>query len=194
MKGQQAMTEVKAAAATRAVRAQAQTRQMAQCAMLTALLAVCSQISIPLPMVPINLALFAVYLGAFLLDRRYALLSVGLYLMLGAVGLPVFAGFQGGPAALFGKTGGYLLGYLCTAAVVTVMRPWADTFVKRCLICALGLLGCYVPGTLWFMLVTQLSLPVSLGYCVYPFLPGDAVKIALAALLIPKLQGALQLI
>lgn len=173
-------------------RAQAQTRQMAECAMFTALLAVCSQISIPLPMVPVNLALFAVYLAAFLLDRRYALLSVGLYLMLGALGLPVFAGFHGGPAALFGKTGGYLLGYLCTAAIVTLMRPWADTFVKRCLACVLGLLGCYVPGTLWFQLVTQLSLPVSLGYCVYPFLPGDAVKIVMAALLVPKLEAALQ--
>lgn len=192
MRGRQTMTDGRAAAAAQAGKAQTQTKQMAQCAMFTALLAVCSQIAIPLPMVPINLALFAVYLAAFLLDRRYALLSVGLYLMLGAVGLPVFAGFQGGPAALFGKTGGYLLGYLCTAAVVTLLRPWADTFAKRCLACALGLLGCYVPGTLWFMLVTQLSLPVSLGYCVYPFLPGDAVKIALAALLVPKLQGALQ--
>lgn len=165
---------------------------MAQCAMFAALLAACSQISIPLPMVPVNLALFAVYLAAFLLDRPYAQLSVGLYLMLGALGLPVFAGFQGGPAALFGKTGGYLLGYLCTAAVIAPLRPWADTFARRCLVCALGLIGCYVPGTLWFMVVTRLSLPVSLGYCVYPFLPGDAVKIALAALLLPKLQAALQ--
>ena len=80
------------AAAAKAVRAQTRTKQMAQCAMFTALLAVCSQIAIPLPLVPINLALFAVYLAAFLLDRRYALLSVGLYLMLGEVGLPVFAG------------------------------------------------------------------------------------------------------
>ena len=186
------MTDGRAAAASQTGKLHTQTKQMAQCAMFTALLAVCSQIAIPLPLVPINLALFAVYLAAFLLDRRYALLSVGLYLMLGAVGLPVFAGFQGGPAALFGKTGGFLLGYLCTAAVVTLLRPWADTFAKRCLSCALGLLGCYVPGTLWFMLVTRLSLPVSLGYCVYPFLPGDAVKVALAALLVPKLQGALQ--
>ncbi len=165
---------------------------MAQCAMFTALLAVYSQIAVPLPMVPVNLALLAVYLAAFLLDRRWALLSVSLYLMLGAVGLPVFAGFQGGPAALFGKTGGFLLGYLCTAAIAASMRLWAGTFAKRCLACALGLLGCYVPGTLWFMLVTGLSLPLSLGYCVYPFLPGDAVKIALAAFLAPRLRSALR--
>lgn len=165
---------------------------MAQTGMFTALLAVCSQIAVPLPMgVPINLALLAVYMAAFLLPRRQALLSVSLFLLLGAAGLPVFANFQGGPAALFGKTGGYLLGYLGTAAVVSVLSPWADSLWKRCLAAALGMLACYVPGTAWFMLLTNLSLPVSLGYCVWPFLPGDALKIIAAALLAPRLQRAL---
>ncbi len=177
---------------TKVITTHSQTRQMAQTGMFTALLAVCSQIAVPLPMgVPINLALLAVYLAAFLLPRRQALLSVSIFLLLGAIGLPVFANFQGGPAALFGKTGGYLLGYLGTAAVVSVCQDWADNFWKRCLICALGLLACYVPGTAWFMLITNLSLPVSLGYCVYPFLPGDALKIAAAAYVAPKLQRAM---
>lgn len=165
---------------------------MARTGLFVALLAVCSQIAIPLPMgVPINLALLAVYLAAFLLPGRQALIAVSLYLLLGAVGLPVFANFQGGPAALFGRTGGYLLGYLGTAAVVSVLKPWADSFLKRCLALVLGLLACYVPGTAWFMLLTHLSLPVSLGYCVWPFLPGDALKIAAAALLAPRLDKAL---
>lgn len=168
-------------------------KKLAQYGLMAALLALCSQIAIPLPMVPINLALLAVYLAAFLLDRRGALISVSLYLLLGAAGLPIFAGFKGGPQALFGKTGGYLLGYLGTAAVIATLRPWADSFVRRCLICLLGLVCCYVPGTAWFMLVTNLSLPVSLGYCVFPFLPGDAVKILLAALLTPRLHSALRL-
>ncbi|NLD52541.1 MAG: biotin transporter BioY, partial [Clostridiales bacterium] len=62
-------------------------------------------------MIPINLALLAVYLTAFVLEGRGAMLAVGLYLLLGAVGLPVFAGFKGGLHALVGNTGGYLLGY-----------------------------------------------------------------------------------
>lgn len=165
---------------------------MAECGLFAALLAVTSQIAVPLPAgVPINLGLLAVFLAGFLLDRRGALLSVSLYLLLGAVGLPVFAGFRGGLGALFGKTGGYLLGYLATAAVVSVLRPWADSLPRRCLACALGLFACYLPGTAWFMLVTGLSLPLSLGYCVYPFLPGDAAKILLAAFAAPRLQTAL---
>lgn len=160
-------------------------------ALMTALLAVCSQLSIPIQPIPINLALLAVYLAAFLLEGRGALISVGIYLLLGAFGLPVFANFKGGLQALVGPTGGYLMGYLFTAAVITTLKPWADNFLKRCLVMALGLLACYVPGTLWFMMLNKMSLQVSLGYCVYPFLPGDAVKIVLAALLAPRLQQAI---
>ena len=140
-------------------RAGSDVKKLALTGLMTALLAVFSQIAIPLPMVPINLALLAVYLAAFLLDRRGALISVALFLMLGAMGLPVFANFQGGPSALFGKTGGYLIGYLCTAAAVASLRPWADSFWKRCLVCLAGLLACYVPGTAWFMLLTNLGFP-----------------------------------
>lgn len=165
--------------------------QMAGAALMTALLAVCSQIAVPLPLVPINLALLAVYLCALVLEGRWALISVGLYLLMGTVGLPVFAGFRGGPAALFGATGGYLLGYLCAAAVIVPLVPWADTLWRRALICALGLLACYVPGTLWLMLMTGKALPQVLPLAVYPFLPGDALKIAMAASLAPRLRAAM---
>jgi len=116
---------------------------------------------------------------------------VGLYLLMGTVGLPVFAGFRGGPAALFGATGGYLLGYLFAAAVIVPLVPWADTLWRRALICALGLLACYVPGTLWLMLMTGKPLPQVLPLAVYPFLPGDALKIAMAASLAPRLRAAM---
>ncbi len=167
-------------------------REMTRAALFTAALAVFSQIAIPLPGgVPINLALLAVYLAAFALSPRGALTAVGLYLLLGAVGAPVFAGFRGGPSALVDKTGGYLLGYLFTAAAVAVMAPRANTFWKKALACGVGLLCCYVPGTLWFMGQTQLSLQQSLVYCVYPFIPGDIIKIAAAASAAPRLRAAL---
>ena len=169
------------------------TYALAVCALFLALIAICSQIAIPLPMgVPINLALLAVYLCALLLPLPYALASVGGFLLLGLIGVPVFAGFRGGPDALFGRTGGYLLGYLLCAATIGWLRPRFPTFVGRCAIMALGLLLCYVFGTAWFMHLTGMSLMVSLGYCVFPFLPGDAVKILLAATLAPRLQTALK--
>lgn len=168
------------------------TRQMIDAALMTTLLAVCSQIAVPLPLVPINLALLAVYLCALVLNGRWALISVGLYLLMGTLGLPVFAGFRGGPSALFGATGGYLLGYLCAVAVIVPLVPWASTLWRRALICALGLLACYVPGTLWLMLMTGRALPQVLPLAVYPFLPGDFLKIAMAASMAPKLRTALR--
>lgn len=154
------------------------------CAFFAALLAVCSQIQIPLPMIPINLALFAVYLAATVLGSKRGTLAVLVFLILGIIGVPVFAGFKGGPAVLFGKTGGYLAGYLFTAFFTGFLcEQFGYQFWKLCLFMAIGLLTCYVFGTIWFMKLSGNPLALSLSYCVLPFLPGDAVKIGLAAAL-----------
>lgn len=81
------------------------TREMAYCALFAALTAVCSQIQIPLPLIPINLAIFTVVLCGGLLRPVCALLAVGVYVLLGLVGIPVFAGFKAGVGTLFGNTG-----------------------------------------------------------------------------------------
>lgn len=163
-------------------------RRLTFCALFCALICVFSQLSIPLPGgVPMNLALLAVYLCALLLPLKLSLLSILAFLLLGAMGAPVFAGFRGGLSALFGKTGGYLIGYMLCAAAVSALSSRARSMLPRCLIMLLGLFLCYTFGTLWFMKVSGLTLTVSLDYCVYPFLPGDAVKILAAALLAPRL-------
>lgn len=97
------------------------------CALLTALLAVCSQIQIPLPYVPINLALFAVHLAGALLGPLYGGLSVLIYLLLAAVGVPVLAGFRGGLGALMGSTGGYVVGYIFTAVIAGFASKYWET-------------------------------------------------------------------
>ena len=84
------------------------TRNLVLTALMAALTAICSQIQIPLPMIPINLALFAVHLSGALLGWKYGALSMVVYALLGVIGVPVFAGFGSGPAVLFGKTGGYM--------------------------------------------------------------------------------------
>ena len=170
-----------------------QAKQLAVCALFAALTAVCSQIQIPLPAIPINLALFAVHLCAALLAPRYAALSMAAYILLGAVGVPVFASFGSGPAVLFGKTGGYIIGYiLCVAIVGLLSRRLGFTFPKLCLSMVIGVAVCYVFGTAWFMVISGLNLATSLSYCVLPFLPGDAVKILLAAFLALRLRKPLQ--
>ena len=165
------------------------TRSLVLCALMAALTAICSQIQIPLPMVPINLALFAVHLSGALLGWKYGALSMVVYALLGVIGVPVFAGFGSGPAVLFGKTGGYILGYiLCALIVGALSRKFAFNFKTLCLSMVLGVAVCYTFGTIWFMAVTGLNLATSMSYCVIPFLPGDAVKILLAVFLALRLR------
>lgn len=168
------------------------TRSMVLAALFAALLAVLSQITIPMVPVPINLALLAVYLCAMVLKPRWAIISVGLYLLMGALGLPVFSGFRGGPSSLFGITGGYLWGYVLTAAAIASLRPLADSFIKSVLILFVGLLCCYIPGTLWLMMLTGRGWAQALTLAVYPFLPGDAIKIVMASALAPRISQTLK--
>ena len=165
------------------------TKKLTLCAVFAALTAVCSQIQIPLAVIPINLALFAVHLCAALREKRYAALSMAVYLLMGLVGLPVFVGFQGGAGVLFGRTGGYIIGYVASAYVTALLlekvgRAWwqAGLFM------ALGVLACYALGTVWYMALTRSPLWLSLTYCVFPFAPGDLVKTALAVLLAGRLE------
>ena len=168
------------------------TRNLVLAALMAALTAVCSQIQIPLPMVPINLALFAVHLSGALLGAKWGALSMAAYALLGAAGVPVFSGFASGPAVLFGKTGGYILGYiLCALLVGLLSRRLGFTMKGLCLSMLVGVAICYAFGTNWFMVITGMNLVTSLTYCVIPFLPGDAVKIILAALLALRLQKPL---
>lgn len=161
-------------------------------AVYAALLAAASQVAVPMFPVPMNAALLVVYLTGLTLPPRGALLSAGLYLLLGAAGLPVFSGFRGGPQALLGPTGGYLLGYFLAAGAVSLLRGWAETFPRRLLACLAGLLACYLPGTLWLMSLTGRTLAHALPLAVLPFLPGDALKIMAAALVSPRLDAALR--
>ncbi len=171
-------------------------RELAFAAMGAALIAVCSWLSIPAA-VPFTLQTFAVCLVTALFGLRCGLWSVGLYLLLGAVGAPVFSGFKGGVAALLGTTGGYLVGFLFTALIVGFAveklgrRLWVLVFSM-----ALGILACYAFGTAWFVWVyTRHTGPIGVGaalaWCVLPYLLPDAVKIALAAVLTGRLYPIL---
>ena len=154
----------------------ARLHKMVGCALFAALTAVCSQLAIPMPWgVPINLALFAVYMAGTMLGPVWGAASQLVYLLLAAVGVPVMAGMQGGPAVLLGKTGAF-------AAKLPRKFGWLA------LGCVVGCAACYVLGTIWFMVLTGLDLPTSLTYCVIPYLPGDVIKIALASLLTIQLD------
>ena len=163
-------------------------------ALFAALIVVFAQLQIPMPgLVPISLATFGVMMCGLLLGWRYGALAVAVYILLGAVGVPVFAGFKGGVSALLGPTGGYIIGYLPYAVLAGLPSPsLQEKFWGRCLLLVLGTAVCYILGTAWFIHATGRTLAESLGLCVVPFLPGDAAKIILSALLAPRLRKAMK--
>lgn len=169
------------------------TQKMTLAALMCALLCVCSQIVIPIPPVPLSLSLLAVHLCGALLGPSWSAAAAGAYVLLGAAGLPVFAGFAGGVSVLFGPTGGFLLGYIACAWIVGMLVHRLG-FSRRALILSMsaGTLLCYLPGVLWFMPLTGTDFAGSLAVCVLPFLPGDVLKILLASALTRRMQKPLR--
>ena len=175
-----------------------------------ALMAICSFITIPLGFtpVPINLATLGVFLTGGILGKKYGSISLIVYILLGAVGVPVFAGFKGGLGVLAGPTGGYIIGYLAAAFLTGLLvelvftktgtdsgqrsaKASTSRFIGIILAMIAGLAACYALGTAWFMISTGTGLGAALISCVIPFLPGDAAKIIVGTLLVQKLRPAI---
>ncbi|MBR1763771.1 MAG: biotin transporter BioY [Ruminococcus sp.] len=164
------------------------TLELVYIAVFAALMAVCSWVSIPAPapLAPFTLQTFAVFATLLLLGGRRGFFSILVFILLGAVGAPVFAGFSGGFGVLLGTTGGYIIGFLFSAVVYILFEHFLGTkaWVKlAALVC--GLLVCYAFGTVWFMVVyTRTTAAVGLGsalmWCVVPYLIPDAAKLVLA--------------
>lgn len=161
-------------------------RDMAYIALMAAVMAVCAWISVPVGDVPFTLQTLGVFCAVGLLGGKRGTITVLLYLLMGAVGLPVFSGFTGGPGRLLGVTGGYLIGFLFTGLTYWLVTALAGGKMWNM---ALGMvLGCvvyYAFGTAWFMAVyARGSGPIGFGAavmkCVAPYVVPDMVKIALA--------------
>lgn len=157
------------------------------------LMAVCSWISIPTA-VPFTLQTFGVFMAVGVLGGKKGTASVGLYLLLGVLGVPVFAGMTGGIGVLLGTTGGYIIGFFFSALVMWVMEKLpGKRSVIQVISMIIGLLVCYTFGTLWFMMVYMknqgvVGLMTVLGWCVIPFIIPDILKIVLAYGLSRKLK------
>jgi len=167
-------------------------RNMAMCGLFTAVLAVCAWVSVPVGDMVVTLQTFGIFLTLGLLGGKYGSITIFVYLLLGAVGAPVFSGFRGGMGALLGTTGGYIFGFMLTALVYWLITATKDTLAIRLCAMVLGLLLCYSCGTLWYLHTYLQSSAVSLGAvlakCVLPYLVPDAVKLALALVLTRRLK------
>jgi biotin transport system substrate-specific component len=161
---------------------------MTRVALMAAVTAVAAQISVPLFAVPFTLQVLAVILSGLLLGPRYGALSQAIYVLVGAVGVPVFAQFSGGLAVILGPTGGYLVSYPVAAAVAGLAARVARDASRRRALSYSFLWGCaglaviYAFGATWLSVVSDLPLAVALAQGVLIFVPFDLIKVVLAAL------------
>ncbi|MBR3150767.1 MAG: biotin transporter BioY [Erysipelotrichaceae bacterium] len=158
-------------------------RAMVMTALGAAIISALAPIAIPLGnFVPISLATLGVMLCGAVLGRKTGTMATLIYLILGMVGMPVFANYSSGAAILIGPTGGYLVGYLPLAYLTGLL---AEKENKTMLIAGMviGTAVLYALGTVWFMHVTTMDLKASLGLCVIPFLFGDTCKMITVFLL-----------
>ncbi len=168
------------------------TRDLTMIAIFAALTGVLSQIALPLPItpVPINLAMASVFIAGGLLGAKNATISQIVYVMMGMVGIPVFAKLMGGPGVLTGPTGGYIIGYIAASFVVGKISEYnSENCVLRYVAAMIfGLVACYFVGSVWFMYITKSDLTKTLMMCVVPFLIGDFFKIAISAYMVKILK------
>jgi biotin transport system substrate-specific component len=155
---------------------------------MAAVTAVSAQIAVPIFPVPFTLQVLAVILSGLLLGPRYGALAQAVYVLVGAVGVPVFAEFSGGLGRVLGPTGGYLLSYPIAAAVAGLAASAVACAGRSRALWAGFLWGCaglaviYALGATWLAVVTDLPFAVALAQGVLIFVPFDLIKVSLAAL------------
>ena len=159
---------------------------------MSVIIAVCAWLTVPAA-VPFTMQTFGVFFALLFLGGKKGTAAIALYLVLGAVGLPVFAGFSGGIGHIFGATGGYMLGFLITGIMDIIFEKIGKSAKIAVFSLILGLLACYAFGTLWFSIYKKgMSIIPALSVCVVPFIIPDLLKLALAVILSQKIKKVLK--
>ena len=153
-----------------------------------AIISICAWISVPMVPIPITLQILGVFITASILGAKLGTVSIIIYILLGAVGLPVFSNFTGGFGILLSPTGGFIIGFIFTALTVGIITSFKNSILTNTLAMLLGLLLCYTFGTVWYCIYANVDFITAVLICVVPFLIGDAVKIATASILVTKLK------
>ena len=162
-------------------------------AMGVTLICVCSWINIPMT-VPFTLQTFAIPAVLLILGKKRGTIATIVYVLMGAIGIPVFAGFTGGLAILLGNTGGYIIGFIFIALIYTAaVKIFGEKKGVKIISLIAGLIVCYAFGTAWFMYIYlkdtgDVGLITVLTWCVLPYIVPDLVKIFLAILISDRVK------
>lgn len=161
------------------------TKEICVTGVLTAVIVIMSQISIPMPSgVPMTMQTFAITLAAVVLGAKLGGFSALIYILLGAVGLPVFAGFTGGFSYFVDPTGGFIISFPIMAYIIGLGIDLNHRFKGAFIICLiLGTIVNYVFGTFFFCFLTNSSIMAGIAACVLPFIPTAILKAILATIL-----------
>ncbi|MBO4472825.1 MAG: biotin transporter BioY [Clostridia bacterium] len=163
------------------------TRDMAYIALAVAVNAVCAFITIPAT-VPFTLQVFGIFFTLEYLGGRRGAIAVWLYLLMGAVGLPVFSGFRGGFSVLLSATGGFIMAFAAVALLYFVVSFFKIPRWTHYLLAAVSLALIYLGGSAWFVYMMGGTIVHALMVCVVPFILPDLIKIVLAFLLSSRLN------
>ena len=173
---------------------------MAYIALFAVLMAVCAWITVPLPkpLVQFTLQTFAMFMALTTLGGRRGLYAMVVYLLLGAVGVPVFSGFRGGLGVLLDTTGGYIIGFAAAALVYWLLTAnLGASLPVKISACVLGLAVCYAFGTAWFLVLYArttgpIGVTTALSWCVLPYIVPALLKLALAVVLSGRIKKFLK--
>lgn len=168
----------------------AKIREMTLAAVAAAIICICAPWKIPIGPIPITLATFAIYFVSAVLGWRRGTIATAVYILLGAVGLPVFSGFMGGIHIVAGVTGGYIIGYIPLALITGLFANMKKRWLTIPIGMILGTAALYTFGTAWYCLAAKSALLPAISMCVLPFVPLDLAKIVAATLLAGSVKPA----
>ena len=168
------------------------TYEIVMTAIMTAVICILAPMSIPIGVVPISLTNFAVFLALYLLGWKNGTLSCIVYVLIGALGLPVFSGFSGGLGKLLGPTGGYIIGFIPMAVIAGLAIDKFGSRIIHFIALVTGTAVCYAFGTAWFCVVMDSEVVAALGTCVFPFIPFDIAKMIIIIIIGPALRKRLK--
>lgn len=173
-------------------------RDLAFMSLMSVIIAVCAWITVPAA-VPFTFQTFGIFLTLCLLGGKKGLLSITVYILLGLIGLPVFSGFKGGAGVLFGATGGYIIGFLLIGITFLIItKLFGEKIVPAIAALVIGDILCFAFGTIWYITVYNqkneaIGLMTALGWCVFPFIIPDCIKLICAVFISKKIKSLIKI-
>ena len=166
-------------------------KMLVKCGLISALIAVCAWITVPFA-VPFTMQTFGVFCALLILGGKYGTISIAVYVLLGIVGLPVFARFQGGVGIILSPLGGFIIGFILMGLTYLLLtKIYGEKTKVQITALIIGLFICYIAGAVWFSCFKKsIGLITAITTCILPFIIPDAIKLWLAFVVSRRIQQA----